>query len=265
MKDILLIGCGAMGRAVMRALAGAPDLRVRWILTRPHHAVALRGEMGNAIEVIDSLDALTGAPDIALECAGHEAVTSLVPVLLGRGVRTIIASVGALANAAIPISLERAAKAGRAQLILVPGAIGGIDALSAAREYGLDAVSYIGRKPPRGWLGSPADTQVDLGTLCQARIIFEGRAREAARLYPRNANVAAIVALAGLGMDRTRVTLVADPAITRNSHTISASGAFGDLEISISACALSDNPKTSALAAMSIVRAVRNQVSAFVV
>jgi aspartate dehydrogenase len=265
MKDILLLGCGAMGRTVLRALAAERQARVRWILTRPQHAAALRSEVDGTIEVIDSLATLATRPDFALECAGHEAVASLVPELLGQGIRTIIASVGALADAALCDRLERAATAGRTQLVMVPGAIGGIDALSAAREYGLDAVTYVGRKHPRGWAGTPAEAEHNLGALRVATVIFQGGARDAARLYPKNANVAAIVALAGVGMEKTRVTLIADPDASSNTHSISARGVFGTLDVSIAARPLADNPKTSALAALSIARAVRNQVDVMVV
>jgi aspartate dehydrogenase len=264
MKDVLLLGCGAMGRAVMGALLHHPRLRFRAILTRPRHIAALREELGGSVEIIASLDELTWRPDLALECAGHEAVITLVPRLLTKGITTIIASVGALSQEGVPERLERAAVEGRGQLIFVPGAIGGIDVLAAAQANALEAVRYVGRKPPLAWRGTPAEDRVCLSNLTEATVIFEGNAREAARQYPKNANVAAMVALAGVGMDRTQVTLLADPSITMNSHFLEARGDFGLLEMTIFARAMPDNPKTSALAALSMVRAVRNQVDALV-
>ncbi len=103
--------------------------------------------------------------------------------------------------------------------------------LSAARRGGLDRVTYRGRKPVASWRGTPAETVLDLDTLKDTRIHFRGTAREAARLYPKNANVTASVALAGIGFDATEVELVADPACTSNCHELEAEGAFGNFSL----------------------------------
>jgi len=258
MKRALLIGYGAIGRLVLDRLAGDARLRITHVLERPSRkdalARALRGEAG----VIGELDELDTLPDCAIECAGHGAVAEYVVPLLERGVNVALVSVGALATPELPERLEAAARRGGSQLTLVSGAIGGLDAIASARVGGLDEVVYTGRKPPAGWLGTPAERAVDLNSLAAPAVIFEGSARDAARLYPKNANVAATVSLAGLGLDRTRVTLVADPAVSRNVHNVVARGAFGEMEITLSGKPLADNPKTSSLAAYAAVRALRD-------
>ena len=261
MKNLLLVGCGAMGRYVWNALRADERGRIVCILEEPSRVVALRQELGHAVQVVRSLDEVAEPPDLALESAGHDAVRTSVVQLLSKGIDTIIASVGALAIEGLPEKLERAAKDGNAQLTLVPGAIAGIDALSAAGIGRLDAVRYVGRKPPKAWLGTPAEERADLRRLQEAATIFEGNAREAARLYPKNANVAAMIALAGIGFERTEVSLLADPAVTRNTHLVNASGQFGDLQVLVSANPLVENPKTSELAALSVIRAVRNKLA----
>jgi aspartate dehydrogenase len=258
MKRALLIGYGAIGRLVFAKLAGDPSIRITHVLEQPSRAAEVERELGGSVTVVSDLAAAHGEVDCAMECAGHGAVLSSVIPLLERGVDVALVSVGALAEPGLPERLEDAARTGGAQLTLVSGAIGAIDAIAAARIGGLDEVIYTGRKPPQGWFDSPAEHVVDLRALARPAVIFDGSAREAARLYPQNANVAATVSLAGLGLDRTRVTLIADPGVDRNVHRVAARGAFGDLDVTLSGRPLPDNPKTSLLAAYSAVRALRD-------
>jgi aspartate dehydrogenase len=258
MKRALVIGCGAIGRIVATSFAGDPDVRITHVLEHPAKKAQLAAALGPGVQVIGSLAELTPLPDIAIECAGHGAVLEYVIPLLERGVHVALVSVGALAEPGLPERIEAAARTGGAQATLISGAIGAIDAIASARVGGLAEVIYTGRKPPSGWRDTPAEEAVDLASLKGPAVIFRGSAREAARLYPKNANVAATVSLAGLGLDRTAVTLIADPGVSSNVHNVVARGAFGELEITLSGRALPDNPKTSSLAAYSAVRALRD-------
>jgi aspartate dehydrogenase len=247
-----LIGYGGIGRSVIEALSSSADVAftVAAILSRSMPSDA-------AGPVVDSIDGLLAtAPDVVVECAGHGAVIAYGEAVLAAGIPMMLVSIGALADPALLARLGEAASRGNARLILAAGAMAGIEALAAAKLGGLDKVRYTGRKPPRAWIGTPAEGLVDLDSIRTPTTIYEGNAREAALLYPKNSNVAATVALAGIGFDRTEVGLVADPGVTSNIHELHFEGADGTFQVSIDGKPSRSNPKTSALTAHSIARLI---------
>lgn len=195
--------------------------------------------------------------DLVVDCAGHSALIEHGATALLRSMDFLTVSLGALADPEVYDQLQTAAQKGKARLTLASGAIGGLDTIrSAAAGGGLESVTYIGRKPPIGWKGSPAESKLSLHCLSEAAVHFTGTAREASLQYPKNANVAAAVALAGMGFDKTSVQLVADPTISSNTHEISATGSFGRMHFSVAGESLPENPRSSALAAMSVVAGI---------
>jgi aspartate dehydrogenase len=258
---IVIIGMGAMGKRLLSTLRerGIDACQLACIVP-PHEAQSCNLQ-STGIEVFHDISSLAAwKPTLCVECAGHAAVGETVVPLLERGVDAILVSVGALASEPLLQKINEAMKAGGSKITLVSGAIGGIDALHAARMGGLDSVRYTGRKPPGAWKGSPAEAAFDLLSIDKPTVIFEGTAGESAMLYPKNANVTAAIALAGIGFDKTRVTMMADPNIDKNVHEVEAVGAFGRLTIRLENNPLPDNPRTSWLAAMSIEDAVMRRL-----
>jgi aspartate dehydrogenase len=247
-----LVGHGAIGRRLASLIAVRPEtLALSGVLVRDR-AAAFARDPALAAPVFDRLDDLLAThPDWIVECAGHHAVDACAIPALEAGCGVLLVSVGALADDARLAALTDAARRTGRPLRWVPGAVGGLDWLGAAATAGLDEVVYRGSKPPAAWRGTDAERTLDLDALVQAACFFRGSAREAARRYPRNANVAATVALAGVGADRTVVELWADPASGGNRHEVRARGAAGEMSIRIDNLADPDNPRTSLITAHS--------------
>jgi aspartate dehydrogenase len=264
-----IIGCGSIAELVLATLArevNAPLAQLS-LLVKPHSAARAHALLATCDDELaasgkvhtDVSEFLTDRPDVVAECASHAAVGDYGPAILQSGRDLIVISIGALSNDALRRRLTDAAQAGGARLILPSGAIGGIDALAAARFSGLESVVYTGRKPPRAWRGTPAERLVALDSLSAPALFFEGSARKAAEDYPFNANVAAALALAGIGLDATTVRLIADPAIKRNVHEFAVSAGCGDFSVRVEGRPSPANPKTSLMAGYSVAREVLNR------
>lgn len=259
---IALIGHGAIGRHVYEQTRDDASLDITTVLCRPGREQAALEALSRDVEAVTSVEHVPSDIDLAVDCAGHEAFREHAPALLARGTDLVSVSNGALADADTLDAIDRALHDGGARLQLLPGAIGAVDALAAATVGGLTAVRYTARKPPLSWSGTPAEEKLDLGDVAEAITHFEGSARGAALGYPKNANVAATIALAGVGLDETAVRLIADPEVDANIHEIEAEGAFGRFSFRITGDSLPGNPKSSALTAMSVVQALRQRVAA---
>ncbi|MDK3073018.1 aspartate dehydrogenase [Sedimentitalea sp. JM2-8] len=257
MQTIAVIGYGAVASYV-RMAATSSRFRVAAVIGRPGRENAARAVFGE-VPFLAEVSRLPVGLDVVVDCAGHAGLRDHGAGVLRRGLPLVTVSIGALADDGLRAELAEAARAGGSRLHLASGAIGALDALSAASAGRLEEVRYTGRKPPSGWAGSPAEKRLDLRNLSEPAVHFDGSARDCALTYPKNANVAASVALAGLGFDRTGARLIADPTTTRNTHEISARGDFGELNFTIAGKGMPDNPKSSALTAMSVVRTILNR------
>lgn len=268
-KRIALIGVGAIARIALEKLKEQdPDGNVRVIgaLVREKHRDAAQKLLGARAKIVTTADELIRlTPNVVVECAGQGAVAEYGERVLRAGIDLMVISTGALADDALREALLGAAKLVGSHVIIPSGAVAGIDGLNALRIGGLDSVRYSSTKPPLAWKGTPAEDAFDLEAITGPTVLFEGPAREAARLYPKNANLAATVALAGLGMERTRIRLVADPAVApTNVGRIEAKGAFGSLDVECRGMPAPENPKTSATTALSVAHAILRGTGAVV-
>ncbi|MGH8689794.1 MAG: aspartate dehydrogenase [Burkholderiales bacterium] len=260
---VALLGGGTIARLVLERRP--PGIEITTIAGRNENAgrasrgAQLAREYG--IPYVVGREALLATrPAAVVEAASHEAVREHLVGLLDAGVSVVVLSAGALADDALRRDAEAAAARSGALFYVPSGGIGGLDALKTACEAGVDEVSIQVAKPPAAWKGIPYVERlgVDLDKLPGATTLFEGPAREGVPHFPQNVNIAAVLSVAGIGMDRTRLKVVADPALALNTHTIRVSGATGRITLVLENVPAPENPKTSWLACYSAIAALRS-------
>ncbi len=258
-----LIGHGAIAQHLLRALddGAMPGVSVPAILVRKPRAAAV----GPREITNDPARFLRYGFDAVLECAGHDAVREHAERILAAGADLLVTSVGVFVDDALFARVQRAAEAAGCCFILPSAGIGALDILSAAAVGGLDEVVVTVRKDAASWRGTVAEERHDLDRLAGPVVLYDGPVREGARRYPQNVNIAAAVALSGIGLDRTRLIIIADPAIATHQVEIAARGAFGSFRFAEDVIPSVENPKTGRLVAMALVKTVRQLRSTLVV
>ncbi len=201
------------------------------------------------------IDALADAADIVVECAPSKLVRSIVAPVVSRGKTAVVLSVGALLENEDLIAL---AKENGGQIVVPTGALIGLDAMTAAAVGAIHSVQMVTRKPLKGLEGAPYLTEhkIDLADIKTPLKIFDGTAREAAKGFPANLNVAVALSLAGIGADRTKVEIWADPTVTRNTHRIEVDSDSARFSMTIENIP-SENPKTGLITALSVIACLR--------
>lgn len=257
---IVLIGFGTIGADVAAGLRKRSDEYVMAALCRRPDAPL----PDDVHRLQDFVDLLSWRPNLVVEVAGQGAVHEYAESCLKAGIRVVVTSVGALADDTLRQALRDAARGGKAQLIVPAGAVGSLDYLNAVRQVDGTRVTYESRKPAAAWQAELTGLGYDPAVLSEPVVLYEGDAATAARQYPKNLNVAATLALAGVGMSATQVRVVADPAATENQHTIHVEGPLGTLTTQIVNRPSPTNPKTSWIVAQSVLATIHRQFSAVV-
>jgi len=247
---VLLVGCGALGSAIAKGVAAMPGASLE--LFDVDHAKAVAVARETAAPVLRALDDGLAGADLVVEAASQAALKELAPKVLSRGKTLVALSVGALVDAPFLDEVTRLARDKHGRLLVPSGALAGLDAIRGAAEAGLDDVTLVTAKPPEGF---------GMSGLTEAKVLYEGSATDAVKKYPKNVNVAAALSLAGVGFERTRVRIVADPALKANTHTVVARGAFGELTCRVENRPSPQNPASSYLASLAAIALIRRFVS----
>lgn len=253
------LGYGTISKLICRELAKELDSDIRlWGYLDPY--LSESSAETESLERAQDIAALLASPsDLIVEAADQNAVATHVPVIIRSGKDVLSLSVGAYLDHTLYETIEAACREeGSGRLYLPSGALPAIDMIKTAALRRLDHVELITRKPFEALRGNPeVDRMLENSGSKRTLTLFHGNAREAVQRFPKNVNVSATLSLAGIGPDRTRVTIIADPEVDRNIHTVNVRGEFGELSLEIKANP-SDNPKTSLTAPLSAVALIRS-------
>lgn len=259
-QRVAIAGLGAIGKAVARKLdEGVAGLTLSVVAARdPAGAEAFLETLSRRPAVV-ALDVLAGHADIVVECAPAQLLVAIAEPVLKAGKKLVVLSVGALLSNP---QLGQIADRCNAQILVPTGALIGLDAVLAAAEGKIQSVRMVTRKPVKALAGAPflVEHGIGLDDLREPLKIFSGTAREAARGFPANLNIAAALSLAGIGPDRTLVEVWADPSVTRNTHRIEVESDSASFSMTIENIA-SENPRTGRITAQSVVALLRKLTS----
>lgn len=250
-----LLGCGAIGHFLLEQIneeKQIPNAEIVAVLDERENSIDKLQTISEqfSFTVYQELEPFLNAPiDIVIECANIEAVHQYAKKVVETKEMLII-SIGALVDSYFLDELKNIAEANETKVYLPTGAVGGLDLLKAANSMGkLEKVKLVSRKP----VNALADEQIE-----KEEVLFEGIAKAAIEQFPKNANVAIAISLAGIGVEKTEVKIIADPKVTRNIHTIEMEGDFGRSTISIENNPSPTNPKTSYLTSLSILSTIQS-------
>ena len=259
-------GLGTVGFEVARRIdSGEIDgLALAAVSARDHARARERmRDFRSPVDVVAARE-LAERADIVVESAPAAVFREIAEPAVRAGKVLVAISAGALLDHA---DLVETARATGAQIVVPSGAVMGLDAVRGAAESGIESVTMITRKPPGGLAGAPylVDHGIDVDGLDAPLKVFDGSAREAARGFPANVNVAAALGLAGIGPEHTRLEIWADPGVTRNTHEIRLEAETVRFQLRIENVPSRENPRTGRSVAPSVVAALRRFAAPLVV
>jgi len=253
---VAIAGLGPIGKRVAEALDRGID-GLALVAVSVQHPEKHRNWLSGLrrAPAISSIDALCDVADIVIECAPGKLVRSIVEPFVTSGKIAVVLSAGALLDHEDLIEL---AKRNGGQIVVPTGALIGLDAVTAAAVGTIHSVRMVTRKPIAGLAGAPyiVENNIDIERITEPLRIFDGTARQAAKGFPANLNVAVALSLAGIGPDRTKLEIWADPTVTRNIHCIEVDSDAARFSMSIENIP-SENPKTGRITALSVIAYLR--------
>jgi len=259
---IAFLGFGTISRILFEELNSDKDAQVSfWGFYDPY--VEESNYLGNMQRAKDIGELIQSPAELIIEAAGQNAAEDFVPELLEAGKDVLSMTVGAFLKEELFAKVQEICSGeAKGRLYFPSGALPAVDMLRAVSLRRIDSVELITRKPYEALLGAQGlegkvETDLESG---EAVTVFQGNAKEAVKQFPKNVNISATLSLAGIGAERTKVTIIADPSVTRNVHKIIVKGEFGEFSAEV-ASNPSQNPKTSLTAPLSAVALIKKMAA----
>lgn len=259
-----LIGCGTIGSIIAKSIEEGKCGKISLIAIHDKYlekSKILAQKMENKPKVINDIEQLINIKDITMiiETAHPNVVEKYAQKILESGKDLMIMSTGAFVDNKLKNKIYKIAKEKDKKIYIPSGAIAGIDGLKSASIGKIEKVELTTTKHPKSLKGAPylKLNKISIDNIEKSKLIYEGSAKEACVSFPKNVNVAAILSLAGIGPEKTKVRIVADPNITSNTHHIKIIGEFGKLTITAENVPSVTNPKTSYLAMLSAIATLK--------
>lgn len=256
---ITIVGCGAIGSKLAKAADEMDEVkRIYLIDLKKEKAEKLAEQLNKAI-VVNSVEDELYHCDLVVEAASQDAAKDILTKTVGRGVDIMLMSVGALVDDDFRAGVFEKAKSSDASIFIPSGALFGTDGLRAASMDELSTVELVSTNCVKSLENVEYFEKqgINVDILKGRKVMYSGPAREAVKLFPQNVNIAATIALLGVGFDRTTVTIVLDSDSQMNSYDVIVKGSFGESKSSTCNVPAPENPKTSSLASMSAISALK--------
>jgi len=258
-----IIGCGTIGGYVLDAVAAGKVNNAEVVIVCGRSDKSKGRDKVSACGirwVTDVSEMLDKNLDVIVEAASHEALRQNGVNILKSGIDLIPASLGALVDEDLLQALIAAAEQAGSVLHVPSGGIGALDAVQAIICENVEEITMTSRKPPAAWKGIPyvEGLNLDLDGMEAPTVLFEGPAKDCVKKFPQNINIAAALSLAGVGFEKTRIRILADPAVRCNTHEIVSRSDAGKFTVTFENVPDPENPKTSYMACYSMLAALKN-------
>lgn len=264
-KKVGVIGYGSIGKEIIAATKRQeiPNAKIVALFDKEPEVISLAGQDNAELHLFSDFNKFYESPvysslDIIIECASKDAVMKYGKRVIMSKKDLLVLSVGGLSDKKFLLELQELSIFNNVKIWIPTGAIAGLDSIRSVRKY-LDSLTITTTKHPKSFAGAPffKNSKINLEDISKETVLFEGNAITAIELFPANVNVAVSIGLAGIGLEKTRVKIIADPMVSVNKHEILCKGSFGEIQVIVQNIPSPANPKTSYLASLSAIECLR--------